>query len=146
MAMAMTGTNCRSPPFALNSVTSLQTKPLSEVFMLKPAKFSLNRTLTLQITCSLKNNVVFEDRSNGVICYRDDDGEIICEGYDDEEPRIEEEIEKLPCEKSRRRSEGELKIDRLLLQQNWEKSLETINGGAGSGRGELRIRANGCSL
>ena len=46
------------------------------------------------------------------------------------------------------RSDGELKIDRLLLQQNWEKSLETINGGAGSGsgRGELRIRANGCSL
>lgn len=46
---------------------------------------------------------VFEDRSNGVICYRDEGGEIICEGYDDEQPRIEQEIEKLPGEKSHRR-------------------------------------------
>ncbi|XP_038900432.1 uncharacterized protein LOC120087657 [Benincasa hispida] len=144
----MAATNCRSPLLPRKSITSLQTKPLSKTFMLfKPAKVSVNRTLTLQITSSVKNNLVFEDRSNGVICYRDEDGEIICEGYDDEKPRIEQEIEKLPCEKSRRRrSDRESEMDRLLLQQNWEKRLEAINGGAGSGRGELRIRANGYSL
>ncbi|CAK9324756.1 unnamed protein product [Citrullus colocynthis] len=142
----MAVTNCRSPLLPLKSATSLQTKPQSKIFMLKPIKFSVNSTLPLQITSSVKNNLVFEDRSNGVICYRDEGGEIICEGYDDEQPRIEQEIEKLPGEKSHRRSDGELKMDRLLLQQNWEKQLETINGGAGSGRGELGIRANGYSL
>ncbi|KAK8930972.1 hypothetical protein KSP39_PZI016833 [Platanthera zijinensis] len=33
------------------------------------------------------HNKVFEDRENGVICYRDEKGELICEGYD-EGPRF----------------------------------------------------------
>ncbi|XP_008460346.1 uncharacterized protein LOC103499196 isoform X2 [Cucumis melo] len=141
----MAATNHRSPLLPLKSFTSLQTKPLTNLFMLKPPKISVNRTLTLQITSCLKNNLVFEDRSNGVICYRDDDGEIICEGYDDEEIHIEEEMEKLPCEKSDGR-DGEMKTDRLLLQTIWEKQLESINGGGGSGRGEIPIGANGYNL
>ncbi|TYI77947.1 hypothetical protein E1A91_D06G176200v1 [Gossypium mustelinum] len=36
---------------------------------------------------SLSNNTVFEDQSQGVICYRDENGEIVCEGYD-EGPRF----------------------------------------------------------
>ncbi|KAE8650890.1 uncharacterized protein LOC101216011 isoform X2 [Cucumis sativus] len=141
----MAATNHRSPLLPLKSFTSLQPKPLGNIFMLKTPKISVNRPLALQITSSLKNNLVFEDRSNGVICYRDDDGEIICEGYDDEEIHIEEEIEKLPCEKPDGR-DGEVKMDRLLLQTIWEKQLESINGGAGSGRGEIRIGANGYNL
>lgn len=34
---------------------------------------------------------VFEDRSEGIICYRDDSGEIICEGID-EGPRYHQQI------------------------------------------------------
>ena len=41
---------------------------------------------------------VFEDKSNGIICYRDDSGEIICEGYDDEEgPRFQQQIPRTTC-------------------------------------------------
>lgn len=35
---------------------------------------------------------VFEDRCNGIICYADESGEIVCEGYDDEGPRYHDQI------------------------------------------------------
>ncbi|KAI0495683.1 hypothetical protein KFK09_021986 [Dendrobium nobile] len=34
-----------------------------------------------------KLNKVFEDKESGVICYRDENGELVCEGYD-EGPRF----------------------------------------------------------
>nr|GEU81571.1 choline transporter-like protein 2 [Tanacetum cinerariifolium] len=37
-----------------------------------------------------KSHVVFEDESSGVVCYKDDKGEIICEAYD-EGPRLEQQ-------------------------------------------------------
>uniref|UniRef100_A0ACD5XYC5 Uncharacterized protein n=1 Tax=Avena sativa TaxID=4498 RepID=A0ACD5XYC5_AVESA len=33
------------------------------------------------------SNKVFEDQVRGIVCYRDDDGELVCEGYD-EGPRL----------------------------------------------------------
>ncbi|KAJ0264041.1 hypothetical protein HA466_0024640 [Hirschfeldia incana] len=35
------------------------------------------------IRYSTKRNTVFEDPIQGIICYTDDNGEIICEGYDE---------------------------------------------------------------
>lgn len=39
---------------------------------------------------------VFEDQSNGIICYRDDKGEVICEAYD-EGPRFQQQIPRAAC-------------------------------------------------
>ncbi|KAF8052481.1 hypothetical protein N665_1555s0006 [Sinapis alba] len=35
------------------------------------------------IRYSTKKNIVFEDPIQGIICYTDDNGEVICEGYDE---------------------------------------------------------------
>ncbi|KAH0734333.1 hypothetical protein KY285_010040 [Solanum tuberosum] len=55
--------------------------------------------------------VVFEDRSTGVVCYRDEYGEITCEGYD-EGPRFCHQPPKSPS-----KSRDEEIVE--LLQRNW---------------------------
>ncbi|XP_059286436.1 uncharacterized protein LOC132039901 [Lycium ferocissimum] len=54
---------------------------------------------------------VFEDKSTGVVCYRDENGEITCEGYD-EGPRF---CHQLPKSSSKSRDEEIIE----LLQRNW---------------------------
>ncbi|KAL0354421.1 UNVERIFIED_CONTAM: hypothetical protein Sradi_3889000 [Sesamum radiatum] len=39
---------------------------------------------------------VFEDRSAGIVCYKDENGEITCEGYD-EGPRFHQQISRFTC-------------------------------------------------
>ncbi|KAJ9568529.1 hypothetical protein OSB04_004495 [Centaurea solstitialis] len=36
-----------------------------------------------QIKSNIKLQKVFEDNSSGIVCYKDDKGEITCEGYDE---------------------------------------------------------------
>ncbi|OMO65997.1 hypothetical protein COLO4_30860 [Corchorus olitorius] len=63
-------------------------KRVNKVVMLKNNQVPGKKLPTvLQIKSFCKNKVLFEDRSEGVICYRDENGEIICEGYD-EGPRF----------------------------------------------------------
>ncbi|KAM0031903.1 hypothetical protein Hdeb2414_s0016g00469251 [Helianthus debilis subsp. tardiflorus] len=38
----------------------------------------------------VRSGQVFEDESSGVVCYKDEKGEIICEGYD-EGPRLDQQ-------------------------------------------------------
>ncbi|XP_020416661.1 uncharacterized protein LOC18784417 isoform X3 [Prunus persica] len=58
-------------------------RPFSRVLRLKHCQVSVKiKSSTLKIRCSLREEV-FEDRSNGIICYKDDRGEIICEGFDE---------------------------------------------------------------
>ncbi|XP_045789656.1 uncharacterized protein LOC123884576 [Trifolium pratense] len=47
-----------------------------------PQKKSSVGPIVLKITASIKNKV-YEDESQGMICYQDENGEIICEGYDE---------------------------------------------------------------
>ncbi|OVA05250.1 hypothetical protein BVC80_8257g5 [Macleaya cordata] len=49
----------------------------------------------LQIRSSI-NNKVFEDHSRGIVCYKDENGEIICEGYD-EGPRFHQQDSRKTC-------------------------------------------------
>ncbi|KAK3025139.1 hypothetical protein RJ639_043921 [Escallonia herrerae] len=67
----------------------------SRVLMLAQCHSSVKSTHQLQIRSSLKNKV-FEDQAAGIVCYRDDHGEITCEGYD-EGPRLDKELTRLPC-------------------------------------------------
>ncbi|KAH6790035.1 LL-diaminopimelate aminotransferase [Perilla frutescens var. frutescens] len=55
---------------------------------------------------------VFEDKSNGIVGYKDENGEIICEGYD-EGPRFSQQISRFTCNSS---GDAEI-ID--LLQRCW---------------------------
>ncbi|MCD7472586.1 hypothetical protein HAX54_013859 [Datura stramonium] len=54
---------------------------------------------------------VYEDESTGVVCYRDENGEITCEGYD-EGPRFCHQLPKSPS-----KSRDEEIVE--LLQRNW---------------------------
>ncbi|KAK7397501.1 hypothetical protein VNO78_18676 [Psophocarpus tetragonolobus] len=50
--------------------------------MSKRSHVPLKKASVLRITASIKNKV-YEDRSEGIVCYQDEHGEIICEGYDE---------------------------------------------------------------
>uniref|UniRef100_I1KHJ2 Uncharacterized protein n=1 Tax=Glycine max TaxID=3847 RepID=I1KHJ2_SOYBN len=47
-----------------------------------PQKTAPVGPVVLRITSSIKNKI-YEDQSQGIICYEDESGEIICEGYDE---------------------------------------------------------------
>nr|XP_009601610.2 uncharacterized protein LOC104096865 isoform X2 [Nicotiana tomentosiformis] len=68
-------------------------------------------TSPLQIGSTSRNRLVFEDKSTGVICYKDENGEITCEGYD-EGPRFCQQVPK-----SSYKSRDEEIIE--LLQKCW---------------------------
>jgi hypothetical protein len=45
---------------------------------------------------SCRNFQVFEDQLRGIVCYRDDKGEMVCEGYD-EGPRLGMRLPEKAC-------------------------------------------------
>ncbi|KAH9626664.1 hypothetical protein KSS87_014579 [Heliosperma pusillum] len=67
-----------------------QSVPLKKSFfglvMCRKTRLPVKKAVKLQIRSSIKN-LVFEDRATGIICYKDESGEIICEGLD-EGPRL----------------------------------------------------------
>ncbi|EOY27386.1 Uncharacterized protein TCM_029245 [Theobroma cacao] len=92
-------------------------KHANKTVMLKHNQVPGKRASTLRIR-SFSKNKVFEDQSEGVICYRDENGEIVCEGYD-EGPRFPRQIHGSFCHLS----DAEI-LD--LLQDRW---LQIVNGG-----------------
>ncbi|WMV57397.1 hypothetical protein MTR67_050782 [Solanum verrucosum] len=73
---------------------------------------TITTTTPCQIKSTSKNGLkVFEDTSTGVVCYRDEYGEITCEGYD-EGPRFCHQPPKSPS-----KSRDEEIVE--LLQRNW---------------------------
>ncbi|KAL3723554.1 hypothetical protein ACJRO7_035689 [Eucalyptus globulus] len=90
--------------------------PLNRVMVLGNSQLPLRRAPAMRIRSSLKNQV-FEDRAEGIICYRDENGEIICEGLD-EGPRFQPKI---------LRAEYHPRDAKIIghLQQNW---IQLVNG------------------
>ncbi|KAF8393695.1 hypothetical protein HHK36_021942 [Tetracentron sinense] len=80
------------PPHIIKQCGPIR-KPVGRVFMPHQSQFPANKPPQLQIRFS-RDNKVFEDESRGIICYRDESGEIICEGYDDESPRFHQQVPK----------------------------------------------------
>ncbi|XP_031400184.1 uncharacterized protein LOC116210454 isoform X2 [Punica granatum] len=105
----------RSPPRAMLPRSGPVVKPISRASLrqsqllppLRRARSSLPRIR------SSFDNQVFEDGPEGIICYSDENGEIICEGYD-EGPRLRPKISRTPCPPCFRDAGI---ID--MLQQNW---------------------------
>ncbi|GMN36753.1 hypothetical protein TIFTF001_006277 [Ficus carica] len=101
-----------STPIVSAEKSSLVIKPFSKVLRLKQRHISVKKTVTaLKIRSSFREKV-FEDRCNGIICYADESGEIVCEGYDDEGPRYHDQIPR----KSSHSRDTEI-FDKL--QQRW---------------------------
>ncbi|KAJ6308677.1 hypothetical protein OIU76_018290 [Salix suchowensis] len=68
-------------------------KPVSRILMLKQngSHAPTKKAPTLSVRSSLKAKV-FENRAEGIVCYRDESGEIICEGFD-EGPRFHQQLQ-----------------------------------------------------
>ncbi|XP_076889372.1 uncharacterized protein LOC143540113 [Bidens hawaiensis] len=77
----------------------------------------------IQIKANIKLQKVFEDESSGLVCYKDEKGEIICEGYD-EGPRLHQQSLS-GCSSHPR--DGEAIVDRL------KRSLLLVTKGASHG-------------
>uniref|UniRef100_A0A803NYF7 Uncharacterized protein n=1 Tax=Cannabis sativa TaxID=3483 RepID=A0A803NYF7_CANSA len=109
--MALT---CQFSPHILlaKKSTGLVIKPFGNVLRLKQRHIPVKKITapSLKIRSSYKEKV-FEDRSNGIICYTDESGEIICEGYD-EGPRFHEQ--------SPRKSSHSRDVEILdIIQERW---------------------------
>ncbi|KAK7338203.1 hypothetical protein VNO77_18805 [Canavalia gladiata] len=90
--------------------------------MSKRSYVSLKKASVLRITASIKNKV-YEDRSQGIVCYQDEHGEIICEGYD-EGPCFQRIPE--PTYNPRNCAESiDAQITNLILRQSW---LQIVKG------------------
>ncbi|CAN6478434.1 unnamed protein product [Victoria cruziana] len=62
-------------------------KSVHGVFVLRTRHVPITRSHSLR-TKSNTQNKIYEDHETGIVCYRGDDGELICEGLD-EGPRYE---------------------------------------------------------
>ncbi|XP_047158404.1 uncharacterized protein LOC124829025 [Vigna umbellata] len=101
---------------------------------LKRASSSSSSSSVVRIAASMKNKV-YEDRSEGIVCYQDERGEIICEGYD-EGPCFQ----RIPDLTNNHPREREAQITNLLLRQSW---LQIVKGEKNSNDGaveEGRVR------
>ncbi|XP_048504616.1 uncharacterized protein LOC125499626 isoform X2 [Beta vulgaris subsp. vulgaris] len=95
----MAAIQCSFSPHIITqqSAPSLR-KPLYGLVILRKTVHPVKRINNLQIRSSIKNQV-FEDHSTGIICYKDDRGEIICEGFD-EGPRLHPQYPSTPLPSS----------------------------------------------
>ncbi|KAI3871186.1 hypothetical protein MKW98_015086 [Papaver atlanticum] len=82
---------CSCPQIIAQRSLLMHKKSPNKVFMgHKSTRLSTNnKTSKLQITSSISNKV-FEDQARGIVCYQDENGEIVCEGFD-EGPRVNEQ-------------------------------------------------------
>ncbi|KAI3970042.1 hypothetical protein MKX01_015580 [Papaver californicum] len=79
---------CSCPQIIAQGSSMMHKKPVNKVFM--GHQYSTpNKTIKLQVTSSISNKV-FEDQARGIVCYKDENGETICEGFD-EGPRVNEQ-------------------------------------------------------
>uniref|UniRef100_A0A803M9P2 Pentatricopeptide repeat-containing protein n=1 Tax=Chenopodium quinoa TaxID=63459 RepID=A0A803M9P2_CHEQI len=113
-------------------VTAKTAKPVFGMVRLRKSMLPVKRATKLQIRSSVKDQV-FEDHSTGIICYKDDRGEIICEGLD-EGPRIH--LQYPPTLVPVRDDDGIL--DRL--QQRW---LQIMDGETANSSDLLKKSCNG---
>ena len=91
--------------------------------MSKRSYVPMKKASVLRITASIKNKV-YEDLSQGIICYQDEFGEIVCEGYD-EGPCFQ----RIPETTNRPRDAQITK--NLLLRQSWIQIVKGENSNDG---------------
>ncbi|KAJ6389292.1 hypothetical protein OIU77_027602 [Salix suchowensis] len=114
-SMAVT---CFSSPHILVQKSGPVIKPVSKFWMLKQSShIQLKKAPALSVRSSMKDKV-FENQAEGIVCYRDESGEIICEGLD-EGPRFHQP---LPSSSNHSRDAEIINLLQQRLQQ-------IVNGG-----------------
>ncbi|GER53621.1 developmentally regulated G-protein 1 [Striga asiatica] len=89
--MAIRLSLCSALPLPLSHGSSTNKVPKKIIFfMCSKNGISVNPQIKLSHH-DHKKNKIFEDRSAGIVCYRNENGEITCEGYD-EGPRFHQQI------------------------------------------------------
>ncbi|KAJ0075212.1 hypothetical protein Patl1_33852 [Pistacia atlantica] len=116
-SMAITG---YSSTYILVQSPGSVLRPARKTFMLKQSQVPILKTPALKIRSSFKTKV-FEDKLEGIICYRDENGEMVCEGYD-EGPRFPQQIPTTTYDPR------DAEIMNILLQR-W---LDIVNNGESS--------------
>ncbi|KAE9467991.1 hypothetical protein RHGRI_025206 [Rhododendron griersonianum] len=101
---------CSAPSLITQNYMPIK-KPVHKILRVTHSQIPVQKTQ--MITSSSIRIKIFEDQSRGIVCYKDDSGEITCEGYD-EGPR--------PTSSYRPR---DAEITDLLLR-NW---LQLVEGG-----------------
>ncbi|XP_050233957.1 uncharacterized protein LOC126682349 [Mercurialis annua] len=109
---------CFSSPQILIHKSGLVIRPRTKFVMLKYTQISLKKSPKLQVR-SFKNKV-FENQSEGIICYIDESGELICEGFD-EGPRLHQQI-------SRTSSSSYDSRDAEIFNLLHQRLLQIVNG------------------
>ncbi|KAJ8553206.1 hypothetical protein K7X08_023884 [Anisodus acutangulus] len=106
----------RHSPFAATliwkSSSTKKERPARRVLLVCASDQNISiKPMTNSGSTSTQRLKVFEDRSTGIVCYRDENGEVTCEGYD-EGPRY---CQQLPRFSSKSRDEEIIE----LLQRCW---------------------------
>ncbi|RDX86870.1 hypothetical protein CR513_31742, partial [Mucuna pruriens] len=123
-----------STPIPILKYGSFSLKYPNKKLMSKRSYVPLKKASVLRITASIKNKILFylssverllikqvyEDHSQGIVCYQDEHGEIICEGYD-EGPCFQ----RIPD--STIHHPRDAQITNLLLRQSWIQIVKGEN-------------------
>ncbi|XP_044960613.1 uncharacterized protein LOC123411715 isoform X1 [Hordeum vulgare subsp. vulgare] len=71
-------------------------KPAAALSFRSSASHGCNSSSPHLCSSAATGNKVFEDQVRGIVCYRDDKGELVCEGYD-EGPRLGMRLPEKAC-------------------------------------------------
>ncbi|KAI3803308.1 hypothetical protein L1987_31458 [Smallanthus sonchifolius] len=89
--------NITSSPFFFIHPNPNPIKKTSKSVLMLANKDSPNTSSSLiRVGSPIKIQKVFEDKSRGIVCYLDDNGEITCEGFD-EGPRLHQGSSRFSC-------------------------------------------------
>ncbi|KAM0020314.1 hypothetical protein Hdeb2414_s0025g00665841 [Helianthus debilis subsp. tardiflorus] len=85
------------PPIKKPSTSTFTSK---RVLILAKQESQNTSSSLIRVGSSIKIQKVFEDKSSGIVCYLDDQGEITCEGYD-EGPRLHQDVSRFSCQRGK---------------------------------------------
>ncbi|KAI3463192.1 hypothetical protein Pfo_019855 [Paulownia fortunei] len=125
---------CSAPMITLNHASTRRPTNCRLVVMSANNHISVD----LQFRSSHKNKV-FEDRSAGIVCHTDENGEITCEGYD-EGPRFHQQLSRFSYNTTSRDVEIIEMLQRCWLQVADENEFNSANKGAA---GQTDFNSNG---
>ncbi|ESR40034.1 hypothetical protein WN944_021901 [Citrus x changshan-huyou] len=126
--MRSMATACSSAPYI-----SIQKSAFGAKTVLKQTQLvSFKKAATIKLRSSFKTKA-FEDHFEGIICYRDENGEMICEGYD-EGPRFHQQIPRATFHPR------DVEIMNILLQR-WHEIVNDSGGECNNaGKGGVAVQ------
>ncbi|TVU12225.1 hypothetical protein EJB05_45858 [Eragrostis curvula] len=94
--MAACRISCRYHPSSSMAMISTSSGARKAAFRLNTSAHGINSSPHLSFAAEANKKEVFEDQLRGIVCYKDEKGEMICEGYD-EGPRLGVQLAEKAC-------------------------------------------------